>query len=108
MAAEQTKKKVVDHLNCRVCYEVYKNPKYLPCYHSYCEGCLKKLVQFDSEGKSCYVTCPDCGRTSPVPIEGVQPRVQRLPNNFFINRLLNEISLKRKIEGKEDGMRPLC
>ena len=106
MAAEQMKKKVIDHLNCRVCYEVYKNPKYLPCYHSYCEGCLKKLVQF--EGKSCNVTCPDCGQTSPIPTEGVQPRVQRLPNNFFINRLLNEISLKRKIEGKEKMECGLC
>ena len=55
MAAEQMKK-VASHLTCPVCYELYKKPKYLPCYHSYCEECLVKLQKDSSDSN----TCPEC------------------------------------------------
>ena len=97
MAAEQMKK-VTGHLSCPICYELYKKPKYLPCYHSYCEECLVKLVvQFN-------ITCPECRKTSVVPSGGVK----QLPNNFFINRLLDEVALKRKVEGKEEAKCDQC
>ena len=89
MAAEQMKK-VTGHLSCPICYELYKKPKYLPCYHSYCEECLVKLVVQSN------ITCPECRKTSVVPSGGVK----QLPNNFFINRLLDEVALKRKVEGE--------
>ena len=54
MAVEQIKEaqKVVTNevteleyqLTCPICHELYKKPKYLTCYHSYCEECLEKLV----------------------------------------------------------------
>ena len=97
MAAE-TMKKVTSHLSCPVCLELYKKPKYLPCYHSYCEECLVKLV---AQSK---IICPECQATSVVPSGGVK----QLPNNFFINRLLDEIALKRKVEGKEEVKCDLC
>ena len=28
---------------CTICHRLYKNPKHLPCSHSYCEGCLVKF-----------------------------------------------------------------
>ena len=37
------------------------------------------------------ITCPECRKTSVAPSGGVK----ELPNNFFINRLLNEIALKK-------------
>ena len=91
-------KKVTGHLSCPICYELYKKPKYLPCYHSYCEECLVKLVVQSN------ITCPECRKTSVVPSGGVK----QLPNNFFINRLLDEIALKRKVEGEEEAMCDLC
>ena len=97
MAAEQMKK-VTGHLSCPICYELYKKPKYLPCYHSYCEECLVKLVvQYN-------ITCPECRKTSVVPSGGVK----QLPNNFFINRLLDEVALKRKVEGEEEAKCDQC
>ena len=81
MAAEQMKK-VTGHLTCPICYELYKKPKYLPCYHSYCEECLEKLVVQSN------ITCPECRKMSDVPSGGVE----KLPNNFFINRLLDEVA----------------
>ena len=97
MAAEQMKK-VTGHLSCPICYELYKKPKYLPCYHSYCEECLVKLVVQSN------ITCPECRKTSIVPSGGVK----QLPNNFFINRLLDEVALKRKVEGEEEAKCDLC
>ena len=97
MAAEQMKK-VTGHLTCPICYELYKKPKYLPCYHSYCEECLVKLVVQSN------ITCPECRKLSDVPSGGVK----QLPSNFFINRLLDEVALKRKVEGEEEAKCDLC
>ena len=97
MAAEQIKK-VTGHLSCPICYELYKKPKYLPCYHSYCEECLVKLVVQSN------ITCPECRKTIVVPSGGVK----QLPNNFFISRLLDEVALKRKVEGEEEAKCDLC
>ena len=97
MAAEQMKK-VTSHLTCPICLELYKKPKYLPCYHSYCEECLVKLVV------QSMITCPECRKTHVVPSGGVK----QLPNNFFINRMLDEVALKRKVEGEEEAKCDLC
>ena len=97
MSTEQIKK-FTGHLTCPVCYELYKKPKYLPCYHSYCEECLVKLVVQSN------ITCPECRKTSDVPSGGVE----ELPNNFFINRLLDEVALKRKVDGEEEVKCDLC
>ena len=99
MAAEQMKK-VASHLTCPVCYELYKKPKYLPCYHSYCEECLVKLQKAGSDS----ITCPECRKTSAIPSGGIK----QLPNNFFINRIVDEVALKEKVTGEEDVRCDLC
>ena len=50
------------------------------------------------------ITCPECRKTSVVPSGGEK----QLPNNFFINRLLDEVALKRKIEGEEEVNCDFC
>ena len=91
MAAKDVKM-ATDNLSCPVCYQLFKNPKYLPCHHSYCEQCLEKMqVQFK-------IICPECRKEAIVPPGGVKD----LDNNFFINRLVNEFILKRKVEGEAE------
>ena len=97
MAAEQMRK-VTGHLTCPICYELYKKSKYLPCHHSYCEECLVKLVVQSN------ITCPECRKTSVIPTGGVK----QLPSNFFINRLLDEVALKCKVEGEQEVKCDLC
>ena len=97
MAAKQMKK-VAGHLTCPVCYELYKKPKYLPCHHTYCEDCIVKLQNGSN------ITCPECRITSELPPEGIQ----KLPNNFFVNRIVEEVALKEKVEGDEEVMCDLC
>ena len=85
-------KKAQNNLTCPVCYQLFKNPKYLPCYHSYCEGCLEKM-QVQSK-----IICPECRKEAKVPAGGVK----ELPNNFFINRLVDDLILKKKVDGEQD------
>ena len=91
MAAKEVKKTTVN-LTCPICYQLFNNPKYLPCHHSYCEQCLEKM-QVQSK-----IVCPECRKEAIVPAGGVKD----LPNNFFINRMVDELVLKRKVEGEEE------
>ena len=92
MMAAKDVKMATDNLSCPVCYQLFKKPKYLPCHHSYCEQCLEKM-QVQSK-----IICPECRKEAIVPPGGVKD----LDNNFFINRLVDEFILKRKVEGKEE------
>ena len=91
MAAKELKK-ATENLACSVCYQVFRNPKYLPCHHSFCEECLERLL------KESKITCPECRGEATVPVRGVKG----LPNNFLINRLVDELILKRKVDGEEE------
>jgi len=91
MAAKEVKKGTLS-LSCPVCFQIFKNPKYLPCYHCYCEECLEKMV------KKSNITCPECRMEIIVPAGGVK----ELATNFLINRLVDELILKRKVEGEEE------
>ena len=70
---------VAENLTCTVCYQLYKNPKYLPCHHSYCEGCLEEM-QVESK-----IICPECRAESIVPAGGVKD----LPADFRINSMMD-------------------
>lgn len=39
--------KITDHyeLTCGICNETYKNPKVLPCLHSFCQNCLDSKIR---------------------------------------------------------------
>ena len=92
MMAAKDVKMATDNLSCPVCYQLFKNPRYLPCHHSYCEQCLEKM-QVQSK-----IICPECRKEANVPPGGVKD----LDSNFFINHLVDEFILKRKVEGEAE------
>ena len=88
------KKDVTANLTCLDCHQLFhlfESPKYLPCHHSYCEQCLEKMQV------KLKIICPECKKEAKVPAGGVKS----LPDNFFINRLVDELVLKHKVEGEE-------
>ena len=89
MAAKGVKM-ATDNLSCPVCSQLFKKPKYLPCYHSYCEQCLEKM-QVQSK-----IICPECKKEAIVPPGGVKD----LDDNFFINHLVDKFILKCKVVGE--------
>eukprot|EP00062_Callorhinchus_milii_P023391 gi/632982189/ref/XP_007908000.1/ PREDICTED: uncharacterized protein LOC103189419 [Callorhinchus milii] len=79
-----------DFLNCKLCFEKYYNPKALPCLHTYCEECLRKLVPH----KTKVFQCPEC-REEVILSKG---GISNLRTNFYINDLLNALQLNEKID----------
>ena len=58
---------VNEHLTCAVCMEQFKEPKVLPCLHTYCKGCLVKLVK--KQGPYRVITCPECRQDTKVSLK---------------------------------------
>ena len=71
-----------DNLKCGLCLNTYKNPKFLPCYHTFCEGCL---VNLDQNRGHRPLQCPQCRQKVQLPPGGVS----QLQTNFYITPLLN-------------------
>lgn len=83
--AASLRAKFEEHLSCPICLEQLKDPRVLPCLHSYCLECLAKL---DMTGNR--IICPECRTTVKV---GDPPDVSVLPSNFFAKNLLATMSL---------------
>ena len=67
--------KLEKEVRCAKCTNTYENPKFLQCFHVFCEKCL------EPEGQ--VVNCPDpkCGRSTSLPesgIAGLQPALHIL------------------------------
>ena len=65
-------------LACAVCLEIYRDPKFLPCYHTFCASCVQ-----DWAGRHSGSTfpCPTCRRMTSLPAGGVAA----LQGNFYIS-----------------------
>nr|XP_006825600.1 PREDICTED: E3 ubiquitin-protein ligase TRIM71-like [Saccoglossus kowalevskii] len=86
-----------DHLSCSICLEFYKNPKILPCLHTFCEQCL-----VDLKAKSGGVlNCPACRIQCDTPIQDVKP-------NFFVTSLLDTVQKKRQLTSDKPLMCETC
>ncbi|XP_032869023.1 E3 ubiquitin-protein ligase TRIM56-like [Amblyraja radiata] len=73
-----------DLLNCKICLSWFTQPKMLPCAHTYCQGCLEKMVRSDRK-----VQCPECRE-----VFDVRGGVSKLKTNFHINSLMDIIKSK--------------
>ncbi|KAJ7392720.1 hypothetical protein OS493_010373 [Desmophyllum pertusum] len=74
-------------LECAVCLEQYKEPKVLPCLHSFCKTCLGGLL--NKQGEVWRINCPACRLSVEIP----QGDIESLPANFFLNNLLSMVAL---------------
>ena len=78
-----------EDLSCKICYEIYKEPKQLPCLHSFCVACLNRLAETRAvNGK---IQCPLCQRQIDVPESGT---FENFPVSFYINSLLDVLAIK--------------
>ncbi|XP_066297014.1 tripartite motif-containing protein 2-like [Branchiostoma lanceolatum] len=82
-----------EFLVCQVCLEDFKQPKMLPCLHTFCQLCLEKLLAAEPEGK---LACPTCRQDVPLPQNGVQG----LKSNFLVDKLHGILQQQPKGEGE--------
>ena len=73
-------KKLDEQLECSICFDNFKKPKLLPCFHVFCASpCLEKLVAKDGHS----LTCPTCRHIVPLSKKGVDG----LQSDFHIDCL---------------------
>lgn len=78
-------------LTCPICLDRYRNPKILPCHHTYCqEPCLEGLVDYARR----QIKCPECRAEHRIPYQGVST----FPTNVTLGRFLE---LHCNITGEE-------
>ena len=71
-------------IECAICMETLKNPKCLPCIHTFCLRCLESLGKSKRPGDA--IACPLCRKLFKIPQQGFA----ELPHNFFIQEILND------------------
>ncbi|XP_038054663.1 E3 ubiquitin-protein ligase TRIM71-like [Patiria miniata] len=86
----------VDHLECSICTNRFRQPKLLDCLHSFCLQCLQELRQ-SQDPSGTKLTCPLCRHETMLKGSGVAD----LPNNFAFSALVEEVTMQEmQLEGQ--------
>ena len=93
-------KKLKIEAECPLCKETVKNPKTLPCLHSFCLECLDKQAILGRGQHETTIKCPVCQSSFPIPESDT---FESLPSSFHLNRLLEVISCE-----KNSAQSPKC
>ncbi|XP_068757880.1 E3 ubiquitin-protein ligase TRIM45-like [Montipora capricornis] len=75
--------------SCPVCQDILKDPRYLPCLHSFCLHCL--INWHGASGGQVHVRCPKCQGRSRVPTTG---DLKDLPTSFFLSGFIDALAIK--------------
>ena len=102
--------KVKEELTCAICQGLLKEPKILPCLHSFCTGCLKewsgRLANLDPS--KCHLAeCPLCRAKV---LLSTSRAVEELPSHFSAIRLVEIVRLQEQDNSKEviPRIAPIC
>ncbi|XP_066278615.1 tripartite motif-containing protein 3-like [Branchiostoma lanceolatum] len=91
-----------------VCLLHFRDPRVLPCLHTFCRECLQEWAT-----KQQPLECPTCRTQVSLPDQGVDG----LRTNFYVNNLLDFAAVKKGAgpgvpcqvcEGREEGARSWC
>jgi hypothetical protein len=69
MAAAGSSNEEADPFLCAVCLDEFKEPRFLPCFHSYCTRCIEDVARKHSNHP---FPCPACRKKTIMPPGGVQ------------------------------------
>ena len=82
------------YLTCRICLQVYRDPRRLHCEHSFCAECISRHAkQTATQGdNSCVVKCPLCRAEIKLPNSSIRDFVSALPSDELLADLQTTIS----------------
>ncbi|RVE64928.1 hypothetical protein OJAV_G00130640 [Oryzias javanicus] len=92
-----------EDLTCSVCYQLFSDPRVLPCSHTFCKPCLENLLQ-TSNNHSVWrplrppIKCPNCRSVVELPPAGVDA----LPSNVSLRAIIE------KYQRDEEPRPPSC
>ena len=78
-----------EEASCPVCQDIFKDPRYLPCLHSFCLNCLINWQR--ASGGQVDLRCPKCQGRSSVPASG---DLTDLPTSFFLSGFIDALAIK--------------
>ena len=91
IAAKRLEEEINAITECGICFEIFSQPKALPCLHSFCLDCLEQHSSGKSQGSS--EICPLCRASFIIPQGGMI----NLKSNFHVSNLV-EILLKNDLK----------
>ena len=96
---KQALQKLEDQLTCAICFDAFKDPKLLQCFHVYCKDCLQRLVVTDRQGQLS-LRCPTCRQSTLLPpatgVSGLQPAFH-IHHLFEIQDVLEKVKEPQKV-----------
>ena len=78
--------KLEQEVTCAICLDQLKDPKLLPCHHSFCKTCLERH-QRSREQQRDILLCPVCKKVIPLSSSGIDA----LPIDFKYKNLVDLI-----------------
>ena len=91
MDVQQLFKSLRKEAECPMCLETVKNPKTLPCLHSFCLKCLDRLANCARRQLQTTIKCPVCKTSFSIPETDT---FADLPSSFYLNRLVDALALE--------------
>ena len=91
MDVQQLFKILKKEAECPLCIETVKNPKTLPCLHSFCLECLDRHANFARRQLKATIKCPICQTSFQIPETDT---FENLPSSFHLNRLVDVLALE--------------
>lgn len=88
--ASAVSEKLAEHFECAVCMEQFKEPKVLPCLHTYCKMCLQDLLM--KQGSDYVINCPECRQEAKI----AYGDVAKLQPNFWVNNFMTLLRMQDK------------
>ncbi|XP_076083261.1 E3 ubiquitin-protein ligase Midline-1-like [Mytilus galloprovincialis] len=95
---EKLKEDFDDLLTCTICLEIFKEPKYLPCLHTFCKSCINTYIGSIVTGNNPNgFKCPVCRRYVPIDEHGDNSEnwANNLPGNHFILSLIDRKAIQK-------------
>ena len=90
MAVQQLLKNLKKEAECPLCLEILKNPRTLPCLHSFCLECLDRQAKFEREQLQTSIRCSICRTSIEIPETDT---FENLPTSFHLKRLVDILAL---------------
>ena len=76
---------------CPICFESFKTPRYLPCFHTFCHNCLSSYILSTCKSKENPVgfPCPLCRQFVPAPSSIGEPEkwTELIPINTIVKTI---------------------
>ncbi|XP_060554772.1 tripartite motif-containing protein 2-like [Ruditapes philippinarum] len=103
MAETDDKKVLKMSLICSICLQRLNKPRSLPCFHTFCESCLKNYLVNAPEKKNATkegIPCPTCKLVtfSPKPALPVEQWSEHFPMNHLVGTLVDIVPVSSRLE----------